>query len=66
MQNELYGHVTAPSIFVLIIGILHSILPMGDINEKIFPLKSQNETAMYGESVLDFDTVINIFFILKK
>lgn len=42
---------------VLIIAVLHSVAPMEELNEKLFPLKSQNETAVYADSVLDFDTV---------
>lgn len=57
LETQLYEKISVPSVIVLVIAVVHSLLPMEEINEKIFPLKSQNETANYNESYLDFDTV---------
>ena len=57
LEKELNDNFSIPAIIVLIIAVVHSVLPMEEINEKLFPLKSQNETTPYKDGVLDFDTV---------
>lgn len=57
LESQLYGKVSVQAIIVLVIAVVHSFLPMEEINERVFPLKSQNETASYKDSFLDFDAV---------
>ena len=43
---------------LLAVGIIYNLLPMKEINEKIFPVEETDEDATFEDSKAEFDTVI--------
>ena len=53
---HLFGKMDWQEITILVIAVIYSILPMQEINEKLFPLEEQDEEVTYDIANGEFDT----------